>query len=59
MDLAVSQKAYAIKSEADPCFPMVIDGFDAVDRMHSLSVQPGDYHRLSHYVVIKSATLLP
>jgi hypothetical protein len=59
MDLAVSQKAYVIKSEADPCFVMVIDGFDDVDRMHSLSVQPGDYHWLSHYVAIKSATLIP
>eukprot|EP00979_Chaetoceros_neogracilis_P007854 scaffold1698_cov279-Chaetoceros_neogracile.AAC.13 len=53
------QQDYAMKSEADPCFAKVIDGFDAVDRMHSLSVQPGDYHRLSHYVAIKSATLLP
>jgi cyclophilin family peptidyl-prolyl cis-trans isomerase len=53
------QQDYAMKSEADPCFAKVIDGFDAVDRMHSLSVQPGDYHRLSHYVAIKSATLIP
>lgn len=52
------QQSYAMKSEADPCFAKVIDGFNAVDRMHTLSVQPGDYNRLNHYVAIKSATLL-
>ena len=53
------QGSYAVKSEADPCFAKVVEGFEAVDRMHTLKVQPGDYNRLVHYVAIKSATLLP
>lgn len=52
------QSSYAMKSEADPCFAKVIEGFEAIDRMHTLSVQPGDYNRLNHYVAIKSATII-
>lgn len=52
------QQSYALKSEADPCFAKVIDGFEAVDRMHKLSVQPGDYKRMKHYVAIKKVTIL-
>jgi len=52
------QSSYAMKGEADPCFAKVIEGFEAIDRMHTLSVQPGDYNRLNHYVAIKSATII-
>lgn len=52
------QASYAIKSEADPCFAKVVEGFDTVDRMHTLSVQQGGYNRLVHYVAIKSVTIL-
>lgn len=52
------QDSYAIKSEADPCFAKVVEGFEAVDRMHKLSVKPGGYKRLVHYVAIKSAEII-
>ncbi len=52
------QSSYAIANEADPCFAKVIKGFDAVDRMHKMSVQPGGYKRMQHYVAIKSVKLL-
>ena len=52
------QDSYAIKSEADPCFAKVVEGFEAVDRMHTLSVKPGGYKRLVHFVAIKSAKIL-
>lgn len=52
------QASYAVKSEADPCFAKVVDGFAAVDRMHKLSVESGDYMRMKHYVAIKSATIM-
>ena len=32
------QGSYAVKSEADPCFAKVVEGFEAVDRMHTLKV---------------------
>lgn len=52
------QGSYAIKSEADPCFAKVIEGFDAVDRMQKMSVEPGGYKRMKNYVAIKSVTVL-
>lgn len=52
------QSSYEVASEADPCFAKVIEGFEAVDRMHTLTVQPGGYKRLVHYVGIKSAVIL-
>lgn len=52
------QTSYKIKSEADPCFAKVVEGFDAVDRMHQLSVQEGGYKRLRNYVAIKKMTIL-
>ena len=52
------QGSYAIASEADPCFAKVVDGFDAVDRMHKMSVKPGGYKRMQHYVAIKSVKIL-
>ena len=51
------QSSYAIKGEADPCFAKVIEGFAAVDRIHKMSVQPGGYKRMVHYVAIKSAKI--
>ena len=52
------QGSYAIKSEADPCFAKVVEGFDTVDRMQKMSVEPGGYKRMKHYVAIKSVTIL-
>lgn len=52
------QESYAVKSEADPCFAKVVEGFDTVDRMRKLSVEPGGYKRLNHNVAIKSVTIL-
>lgn len=52
------QSSYEVESEADPCFAKVIEGFEAVDRMHALKTQPGGYKRLVHYVGIKSAVIL-
>lgn len=48
-----------MKSEADPCFAKVIEGFDSVERMKKLSVEPGSsYKRMNHYVAIKTVTIL-
>ena len=52
------QTSYAMASEADPCFAKVIDGFEAVDRMHKMSVKPGGYKRMNHYVAIRSAKIV-
>ena len=52
------QASYAIKSEADPCFAKVIEGFEAVDRMATASTAPGAYKRMNHYVAIKSAKIV-
>mmetsp|Transcript_6188 Transcript_6188/g.9133 ORF Transcript_6188/g.9133 Transcript_6188/m.9133 type:complete len:341 (-) Transcript_6188:139-1161(-) len=52
------QGSYAIKSEADPCFAKVIEGFEAVNRMATVSVQPGSYKRMEHYIAIKSAKIV-
>ena len=52
------QKSYTIASEADPCFAKVIEGFEAVDRMTKMSVEPGGYRRMKHYVAIKTVKIL-
>lgn len=52
------QASYKVKSEADPCFAKVVEGHAAVDRMHKLSKQPGDYARMVHYVAIKKMSIL-
>uniref|UniRef100_A0A7S3PVD6 PPIase cyclophilin-type domain-containing protein n=2 Tax=Chaetoceros debilis TaxID=122233 RepID=A0A7S3PVD6_9STRA len=52
------QASYKVKSEADPCFAKVVEGHAAVDRMHTLSKQPGDYARMVHYVAIKKMSIL-
>eukprot|EP00551_Chaetoceros_affinis_P008877 CAMPEP_0203667316 /NCGR_PEP_ID=MMETSP0090-20130426/4172_1 /ASSEMBLY_ACC=CAM_ASM_001088 /TAXON_ID=426623 /ORGANISM="Chaetoceros affinis, Strain CCMP159" /LENGTH=365 /DNA_ID=CAMNT_0050531437 /DNA_START=120 /DNA_END=1217 /DNA_ORIENTATION=- len=52
------QTSYALASEADPCFAKVVKGFDAVDRMQKMSVQPGGYKRMTHYIAIKSVKIL-
>lgn len=53
------QGSYDDPSEADPCFAKVIEGFDAVDRMHQSKVKPGNYKRMEHFVAIKSMRILP
>ncbi len=53
-----SKSENKVKSEADPCFAKVVEGFDAVDRMHLLSVEKGSYQRLKNYVAIKKMTIL-
>jgi len=52
------QSSYAIPGEADPCFGKVIQGFDAVDRMHKLPVKPGWYNALEHNVGIAKARII-
>ena len=52
------QAAYAVASEADPCFAKVVEGFEAVDRMQKMSVKPGGYKRMEHYVAIKTVKIL-
>jgi cyclophilin family peptidyl-prolyl cis-trans isomerase len=41
-------------NEADPCFAKIVDGFDAVERMHRSQVQPGGFKRMEHAVTIKT-----
>jgi len=48
--------AYEFDTDADPCFGRVIDGFDAIDRVHSMPVRQG--HKLLQRVGIKSARIL-
>ena len=52
------QGSYQVKDEADPCFAKVVEGFEAVDRMHKMSKQPGGYQRMKHYVAILHAKIL-
>ena len=53
------QSKYNDPDEADPCFAKVIDGFEAVERLHQVDVEEGSYRRIKHYVAIKSVRLLP
>jgi hypothetical protein len=53
------QGSYDDPSEADPCFAKVIEGFDAVDRMHKSDVNPGSFMRMKHYVAIRHVRILP
>ena len=53
------QTSYAVASEADPCFAKVIEGFDAVDRMHAMKRKPGGYQAMEHNVAIKYARIIP
>jgi len=52
------QENYKKQAEADPCFAKVIEGFDAVDRLHQMEVEKGDYKRMKNYVGIKEARIL-
>jgi len=52
------QAGYEKKHEADPCFAKVIEGFDAVDRIHAMGVEEGGYRRLKEYVGIKEARIM-
>ena len=53
------QGSYDDPSEADPCFAKVIEGFDAVERMHKSDVNPGGFMRMKHYVAIQHVRVLP
>ena len=53
------QGSYDDPSEADPCFAKVIEGFDAVERMHKSDVNPGNFMRMKHYVAIQHVRILP
>mmetsp|Transcript_20711 Transcript_20711/g.29529 ORF Transcript_20711/g.29529 Transcript_20711/m.29529 type:complete len:370 (+) Transcript_20711:95-1204(+) len=53
------QGDYADPQEADPCFGKVVEGFDAVDRMHKMPKEPGDYEAMERNVGIASAKILP
>lgn len=46
------QTGYDDVNEADPCFARVIEGHDAVERMHQSPVQPGDYNHMVYNVAI-------
>jgi len=52
------QSGYADPTEADPCFGKVVEGFDAVDRMHSMPVKPGWYNAMEENVGIAYAKIL-
>ena len=51
------QTGYDDVEEADPCFARVIDGFEAVQRMHRAPVQPGDYNHMVDNIAIVSMTI--
>lgn len=52
------QTSYELASEADPCFAKVIEGFDAVDRIHVMSRKPGGYMAMKHHVGIVHAKII-
>eukprot|EP00545_Synedropsis_sp_CCMP1620_P012260 CAMPEP_0119004220 /NCGR_PEP_ID=MMETSP1176-20130426/1023_1 /TAXON_ID=265551 /ORGANISM="Synedropsis recta cf, Strain CCMP1620" /LENGTH=361 /DNA_ID=CAMNT_0006955905 /DNA_START=66 /DNA_END=1151 /DNA_ORIENTATION=+ len=52
------QGEYDDVGEADPCFAKVVEGEDAVWRMHGLSVKDGAYEGLVHNVAIVDMRLL-
>jgi cyclophilin family peptidyl-prolyl cis-trans isomerase len=52
------QTSYADRTEADPCFAKVIEGFDVVDRMQLGPVQPGEYMAMVNNVAIVSMQLM-
>ena len=53
------QSSYALPGEADPCFAKVISGFDTVDRVHGMPIQPGWYNAMEKNVGIAKARILP
>jgi hypothetical protein len=53
------QGSYADPSEADPCFGKVVEGLDAVERMHKSDVEPGNFMGMKHNVAIKWIRVLP
>ena len=53
------QVGYADPSEADPCFAKVVSGFEAVDRMMNIPVQPRDKNfSMISFVAITSMKIL-
>lgn len=52
------QGGYDDPQEADPCFGKVVEGFDAVDRMHKMPKEPGDYEAMVRNVGIAYAKIL-
>jgi len=49
------QQKYEFEFDAEPCFGRVIEGFDAIDRIHKMPVKKG--HVLKDVVGIKSAKI--
>jgi cyclophilin family peptidyl-prolyl cis-trans isomerase len=52
------QGGYADKSEADPCFAKVIEGFEAVDRMAKSPVSDQSYRHMDHNIAIRHMKIL-
>jgi hypothetical protein len=53
------QSSYADPAEADPCFAKVVEGLDAVERMHKSDVEPGSFMGMKHNVAIQYMRILP
>jgi cyclophilin family peptidyl-prolyl cis-trans isomerase len=53
------QGSYTDNEEADPCFSRVVEGFDAVVRMHQSDNEEGEYRHMLHNVAIQHMRLLP
>jgi len=52
------QQSYAVKSEADPCFGKVVEGFAVVDKMLKQPVKEGGYRAMKKNVGIVYAKLI-
>lgn len=52
------QTAYDDVGEADPCFAKVVEGEDAVSRMHALKAHKDDFEGLVHHVAITEMRIL-
>lgn len=52
------QTSYKNKEEADPCFAKVVEGFEAVERMHKMPVKDGAYNHMENNVGIQYAKIL-
>jgi len=53
------QSNYQDQAEADPCFARVVEGHEAVVRMHASDVDDGGYKHMVHNVAIRYMQILP
>lgn len=53
------QVTYSDASQADPCFAKVVEGFEAVARLHKVENNDDPFQHMKHLVAIRSMRILP